>query len=86
MSEHSAMSASVGAASAGARARRHIGHASALMWEVVYIAASNRLPIVMPVVNRALSGPINIHCDHSDAMGARDRAGSALVGKYPGSL
>ena len=44
----------------------------ALMWEVVYIAASMRLPIVMPVVNRALSGPINIHCDHSDTMGARD--------------
>lgn len=44
----------------------------ALMWEIVYIAASNRLPIVMPVVNRALSGPINIHCDHSDAMGTRD--------------
>ena len=44
----------------------------ALMWEIVYIAASSRLPIVMPVVNRALSAPINIHCDHSDAMGARD--------------
>jgi len=42
------------------------------MWEIVYIAASLRLPIVMPVVNRALSGPINIHCDHSDTMGARD--------------
>jgi len=42
------------------------------MWELVYIAASYRLPIVMPVVNRALSGPINIHCDHSDSMGARD--------------
>lgn len=44
----------------------------ALMWEIVYIAASTRLPIVMPVVNRALSAPINIHCDHSDTMGARD--------------
>jgi len=42
------------------------------MWEIVYIAASTRLPMVMPVVNRALSGPINIHCDHSDTMGARD--------------
>jgi pyruvate ferredoxin oxidoreductase alpha subunit len=42
------------------------------MWEMVYIAASLRLPIVMAVVNRALSGPINIHCDHSDSMGARD--------------
>ena len=44
----------------------------ALMWEIVYIAASTRCPIVMGVVNRALSAPINIHCDHSDAMGARD--------------
>jgi len=44
----------------------------ALMWEICYIAASYRLPIVMPLVNRALSGPINIHCDHSDSMGARD--------------
>jgi len=44
----------------------------ALMWEMVYIAASNRAPLVMTVVNRALSGPINIHCDHSDSMGARD--------------
>lgn len=42
------------------------------MMEVVYIAASYRLPIVMVIVNRALSGPINIHCDHSDAMLARD--------------
>jgi pyruvate ferredoxin oxidoreductase alpha subunit len=42
------------------------------MWEILYIAASSRLPIVMPVVNRALSGPINIHNDHSDTMGARD--------------
>ena len=44
----------------------------ALMWEIVYITASSRLPIVMAVVNRALSGPINIHCDHSDSMGCRD--------------
>jgi pyruvate ferredoxin oxidoreductase alpha subunit len=42
------------------------------MWEILYIAASCRCPIAMPVVNRALSGPINIHCDHSDTMGARD--------------
>lgn len=44
----------------------------ALMWEMLYIAASLRLPIVMMVTNRALSGNINIHCDHSDTMGARD--------------
>ena len=42
------------------------------MWELLYIASGLRLPIVMPNVNRALSAPINIHCDHSDSMGARD--------------
>ncbi len=72
-SEHSAMSATVGAAAAGARSMTATSaNGLALMWEIVYIAASLRLPIVMPVVNRALSGPINIHCDHSDTMGARD--------------
>ncbi len=72
-SEHSAMSACVGSAAAGARTMTATAaNGLALMWEIVYIAASSRLPIVMPVVNRALSGPINIHCDHSDTMGARD--------------
>ncbi len=72
-SEHSAMSACVGAASAGARTMTATSaNGLALMWEILYIAASTRLPIVMPVVNRALSAPINIHCDHSDTMGARD--------------
>ncbi len=72
-SEHSAMSASVGAAAAGARSMTATSaNGLALMWEIVYIAASCRLPIVMPVINRALSGPINIHCDHSDTMGCRD--------------
>ncbi|MBU3912218.1 MAG: pyruvate ferredoxin oxidoreductase [Candidatus Omnitrophica bacterium] len=72
-SEHSAMSACVGAAAAGARTMTATSaNGLALMWEIVYIAASTRLPIVMPVVNRALSGPINIHCDHSDTMGCRD--------------
>jgi len=72
-SEHSAMSASVGASAAGARAvTATSANGLALMWEIVYIAASSRLPIVMPEVNRALSGPINIHCDHSDTMGCRD--------------
>jgi len=72
-SEHSAMSACVGASAAGARTMTATSaNGLALMWEIVYIAASTRLPIVMPVVNRALSGPINIHCDHSDTMGARD--------------
>ena len=72
-SEHSAMSAVVGAAASGARAMTATSaNGLALMNEIVYIAASMRLPIVMPVVNRALSGPINIHCDHSDAMNVRD--------------
>lgn len=72
-SEHSAMSAVIGASASGVRAMTATSaNGLALMWEIVYIAASSRLPIVMPVVNRALSGPINIHCDHSDTMGARD--------------
>ncbi len=72
-SEHSAMSASVGAAAAGARVMTATSaQGLALMWEVLYIASGMRLPIVMPIVNRALSAPINIHCDHSDSMGARD--------------
>ena len=72
-SEHSAMSACIGSAAAGARTMTATSaNGLALMWEVVYIASSLRLPIVMPVVNRALSAPINIHCDHSDTMGARD--------------
>jgi len=72
-SEHSAMSACVGAAAAGGRvATATSSQGLALMWEILFIASGLRLPIVMPVVNRSLSAPINIHCDHSDAMGARD--------------
>jgi len=72
-SEHSAMSAAVGSAAAGGRTFTATSSAGfALMWEVVYIAASLRLPICMALVNRALSGNINIHCDHSDSMGGRD--------------
>ena len=72
-SEHSAMSAAVGAALAGARTiTATSSQGLALMAEVVYIAAAMRAPIVMAVGNRALSGPINIHCDHSDSMLVRD--------------
>jgi pyruvate ferredoxin oxidoreductase alpha subunit len=72
-SEHSAMSAAVGSAASGARTITATSSAGfALMWEIVYIAASLRLPIQMALVNRALSGNINIHCDHSDSMGGRD--------------
>jgi pyruvate ferredoxin oxidoreductase alpha subunit len=72
-SEHSAMSAAVGAALAGTRTiTATSSQGLALMAEVVYIAASMRAPVVMAVGNRALSGPINIHCDHSDSMLIRD--------------
>ncbi len=72
-SEHSAMSAAVGSAAAGARTITATSSAGfALMWEIVYIASSLRLPIQMALVNRALSGNINIHSDHSDSMGGRD--------------
>jgi len=72
-SEHSAMSAAIGAALAGGRTMTATSSQGlALMAEVVYIAASMRAPIVMALGNRALSGPINIHCDHSDSMLIRD--------------
>ncbi len=72
-SEHSAMSACVGASAAGGRViTATSSQGLALMWEILFIASGSRLPIVMPVVNRALSAPLNIHGDHSDAMGARD--------------
>ncbi len=72
-SEHSAMSAAIGAEAAGARTLSATSSCGlAYMWEELYIAASNRLPIALALVNRALSGPININCDHSDSMGARD--------------
>ncbi|MBI1910617.1 MAG: pyruvate ferredoxin oxidoreductase [Deltaproteobacteria bacterium] len=72
-SEHSAMSACIGASAAGARVMTATSSQGlALMWEMLYIASGMRLPIVLANVNRALSAPINIHCDHSDSMGARD--------------
>ena len=72
-SEHSAMTACIGAEAAGARAMTATSaNGLSLMWEMVYIASSLRLPIVMSLVNRAVSGPLNIHNDHSDAMGVRD--------------
>lgn len=72
-SEHSAMSACIGAQAAGGRAMTATSaNGLSLMWEMIYIASSLRLPIVMSLVNRAVSGPLNIHNDHSDAMGVRD--------------
>lgn len=72
-SEHSAMSACLGASAAGARTfTATAGQGLELMHEVLYVAASMRLPIVMTVVNRALSAPLNVWGDHSDAMSVRD--------------
>ena len=72
-SEHSAMSACIGAEAAGARAMTATSsNGLSFMWEMLYIASASRLPIVLSLVNRAVSGPLNIHNDHSDAMGVRD--------------
>jgi pyruvate ferredoxin oxidoreductase alpha subunit len=72
-SEHSAMSATIAASAAGARAMTGTSSQGlCLMWEMLYIASGLRLPIVMAEVNRAISAPLNIHGDQSDTMGARD--------------
>ena len=72
-SEHSALSAVVGASAAGGRAMTATSSQGlALMAEIVYVASGSRLPIVMAISNRALSAPINIHCDHNDSMFLRD--------------
>ena len=81
-SEHSAMSACIGASSAGARVMTATSaNGLSLMWEMLYIASSLRLPIVMSCVNRAVSGPLNIHNDHSDSMGDRDSGWIQLYGE-----
>jgi pyruvate ferredoxin oxidoreductase alpha subunit len=83
-SEHAAMSCCIGASAAGGRVMTATASAGlALMWEMLYIAASLRLPIVMSVVNRALSAPLNIHCDHSDSMGARDAGWIQIYSENP---
>ncbi|MFC1698235.1 pyruvate ferredoxin oxidoreductase [Nanoarchaeota archaeon] len=83
-SEHSAMSATVGAASAGVRAMTcTASQGLALMHEIIPVASGLRLPIVMSVANRALSAPINIHCDHSDSMAARDHSWIQLYTENP---
>ena len=72
-SEHSAMSGCIGASAGGGRVMTVTSSQGlALMWEMLFIASGLRLPVIMPIVNRALSAPLNIHGDHSDAMGARD--------------
>lgn len=72
-SEHSMMSACVGASAAGARTvTASSSQGIALMNEILPIAGGMRLPIMMVVSARALSAPINIHCDHGDMMSVRD--------------
>jgi len=72
-SEHSAQSACFGSAAAGARTvTATSSQGLLLMAEICAITAATRLPIVMPVVNRAISAPVNIGCDHSDSMFCRD--------------
>lgn len=72
-SEHSAMSTCIGAQAAGCRAVSATSSCGlCYMTEMLYVAASDRLPITLAVSCRALSGPININNDHSDAMGVRD--------------
>jgi pyruvate ferredoxin oxidoreductase alpha subunit len=81
-SEHSAMSACTAAAAAGGRVMNATSaNGLALMWEILYITASLRQPVVLNLVNRALSGNINIHCDHSDGMGARDSGWIQIYGE-----
>ena len=83
-SEHSAMSACIGAAAAGARTQTvTTSQGLALMWEELYVASGMRLPIVLHGANRALSGPLNIHCDHTDTMGARDSGWLQLYAESP---
>lgn len=72
-SEHSAMSACLGASAVGARTfTATAGQGLELMHEVLYVAASMQLPMVMTVANRALSAPLSVWGDHSDAMAVRD--------------
>jgi pyruvate ferredoxin oxidoreductase alpha subunit len=83
-SEHSALSACIGASLCGARVFTSTSSQGlALMHEVLYIAAGMRCPIVMAVVNRALSAPLNIHGDHSDMMGSRDSGWIQLFCENP---
>jgi len=73
-SEHSALSAAIGASTFGVRATTATSSQSLLyMYEMIPIASGLRLPILMFIGNRAVSAPINIHCDHSDSMSTRDQ-------------
>lgn len=81
-SEHSAMSAAIGASLSSARtATSTSSNGLAYMWEMLHIAASMRAPIIMELVCRSISGPLNIHNDHSDAMGMKDTGWIMLFSK-----
>ena len=81
-SEHSAMSAAIGASLSNARiATATSSNGLAYMWEMLHIAASMRAPIIMELVCRSISGPLNIHNDHSDAMGMKDTGWIMLFSK-----
>lgn len=83
-SEHAALSACVGASAAGARVETATaGPGLALMFEILGVASGMRLPIVMHLCTRALSSPINILCDHSDAMAMRESSWVMLSGSSP---
>lgn len=81
-SEHSAMSAAIGSALSNARtATATSSNGLAYMWEMLHIASSMRAPIIMELVCRSISGPLNIHNDHSDAMGMKDTGWIMLFSK-----
>ncbi|MGD8399807.1 MAG: pyruvate ferredoxin oxidoreductase [Bacillota bacterium] len=83
-SEHSALSAVVGAASTGVRTfTASASHGLALMHELTGVASASRLPIVMAVVSRAIPGPMCLWCDHSDIMTQRDQGWIQLFAKSP---
>ncbi len=81
-SEHSAMSAAVGASATGARVfTATASQGVALMYEILFIASGSRLPIVMAVANRALSAPINIHGELTDQLVTRDAGWVSFIGE-----
>jgi pyruvate ferredoxin oxidoreductase alpha subunit len=83
-SEHSAMSACIGSAASGARTMTATSSQGlAYMHEVLFISAGLRLPIVLAEVNRNISAPINIHCDHSDTMAERDSGWIQIFSENP---
>lgn len=83
-SEHSALSAVIGAASTGVRTfTASASHGLALMHEVTGVASASRLPVVMAVVNRAIPGPMCLWCDHSDIMTQRDQGWIQLFAESP---